>query len=279
MRTTLVALTVFAFVSGGTSYAQIFTGGGNNTGGMGGGSLGGGSSMGGNSFGGNSMGGNSFGGGSLGGSRGSSTGTFGSRTLGGGATRGQRSFGGRQGLGAQASGQVGNISGNERFLRGNRQGQFVGGDAASMQSFIGSLQAGQGRNNMGMGNQIAGGRRNNGRNVNNEQQQGNSRSREERYRPTFRVAFDPPAPAPSRISDTLTARLQKSKRLEFVSPPQVAMSGRTAILTGEVATDHDRSLAEQVVLLEAGVSQVQNNLTVRQTAESAAASAAPATSR
>jgi osmotically-inducible protein OsmY len=280
MRKTLVALTFVAFVSSGTSYAQIFTGGtGGNTGGMGGGSLGGGG-MGGSSFGGNSMGGNSFGGGSVGGSRGSSSGTFGSRTMGGGATRGQRSFGGRSGVGAQASGQVGNISGNERFLRGNRQGQFVGGDAASMQSFIGSLQAGQGRNNMGMGNQLnGGGRRNNGRNVNNEQQQGQSRSREERYRPTLRIGFDPPAPSPSRISDALTTRLQKSTRLEFVSPPQVAMSGRTAILTGEVATDHDRSLAEQVVLLEAGVSQVQNNLTVRQSDSDAAASAAPATSR
>jgi len=277
MRMTLVALTVVAFVSGGTSYAQIFTGGtGGNTGGTGGSGLGG-SSFGGNSVGGNSMGGNSMGGGSLGGSRGSSSGTFGNRTLGGGATRGQRSFGGRSGVGAQASGQVGNISGNERFLRGNRQGQFVGGDAAGMQSFIGSLQAGQGR--MNMGNQIAGGRRNNGRSVNNEQQQGQSRSREERYRPTFRIGFDPPAPAPSRISDSLTARLQKSKRLEFVSPPQVALSGRTAILTGEVATDHDRSLAEKVVLLEAGVSQVQNNLTVRQSADSAAASAVPATSQ
>jgi osmotically-inducible protein OsmY len=193
---------------------------------------------------------------------------------GAGASRGNRSFSGRQGVGAQSSAQIGQISGNERFLRNNRRGQFVGGDASTMQNFIGSLQAGQGRNNMG--NQFfGGGGRNNNRNVNNDQRNGQKASREERYRPTLRIGFDPPAPVPSRISDNLTARLQKSKRLQFVSPVQVAMSGRTAILTGEVATEHDRALAEQVVLLEAGVSQVKNDLTVQQPA---AAASAPATS-
>ena len=39
--------------------------------------------------------------------------------------------------------------------------------------------------------------------------------------------------------------------------------GRTAILRGTVATDEDRRLAEQLVLLEPGVAKVQNEITVR----------------
>ena len=50
--------------------------------------------------------------------------------------------------------------------------------------------------------------------------------------------------------------------LHWESPAQVVMQGRTAILRGVVATEHDRDLAERVVRLEATVDQVQNLIAV-----------------
>ena len=46
------------------------------------------------------------------------------------------------------------------------------------------------------------------------------------------------------------------------------MSGRSAILRGEVATEHDRVLAAELLRLEPGVGQVQNQLTVSSQAPS-----------
>jgi len=81
-------------------------------------------------------------------------------------------------------------------------------------------------------------------------------------RASVQVGFDRPNAATPNLSQTLTARLEKSARLQRLSPVQVSLEQGTAILRGTVATDHDRDLAEQVVRLEPGVTAVRNELKV-----------------
>ena len=231
------------------------------------------------------------------GATGGSGGLFGSRNMGGSFQAGNRTFrggsaaaGGQGGMGqggaAVAGNGAGQLTGSERFIRGNRQpGQFVGGDAQS-QGFVGAAggQAGVGqggRGGMGMGgmgpglggfNQFGGlgglGLPGFGQNAfgaqggrGNRGQRGvGGRNNQIRYRTTMRVGFEPPARPVGVTSAQVAVRLQKSSQLNWVSPVQVQLVDRTAILRGTVATEHERALAEQVVLLEPGVSQVQNEI-------------------
>jgi hypothetical protein len=81
-------------------------------------------------------------------------------------------------------------------------------------------------------------------------------------RNTVSLGFTPPAPAPNAADSRLTGLLRRSPRIQQVTPIEVELRGRTAILRGTVATDHDRDLARLAVLLEPGVAQVRNELAV-----------------
>jgi hypothetical protein len=65
-----------------------------------------------------------------------------------------------------------------------------------------------------------------------------------------------------KFSTSLPQRLTRLPGLHWSSPGQIEIQGRTVILRGSVATEHDRDLAERVARLEAGVEQVQNQLVV-----------------
>lgn len=81
-------------------------------------------------------------------------------------------------------------------------------------------------------------------------------------RNTVSVGFTPPAPAANAAGRRLTGLLRRSSRIQQVTPIEVELRGRTAILRGTVATAHDRDLARLAVLLEPGISQVRNELAV-----------------
>ena len=66
----------------------------------------------------------------------------------------------------------------------------------------------------------------------------------------------------------LTQRLNRSASVQPEGPVEVEVRGRVAILRGLVATDHARDLAAQLVLLEPGVDQVDNQLQVPGESES-----------
>lgn len=211
----------------------------------GGGAGGGGGGFGG---GGGGLGAGGAGGGGAGGGGGGS-GTFGSRSMGASQSPGSRSLSGRTTQNANA----GQVSGNERFLRQNRQGgrNFVGSDTGDLNNFLSGLAGQQaGRSGLGAGR--------------NGQSQGDNAGQESRQRLPVRVvvAFDYSAVAPTQLSTTLGRRLTRSKMLRSLSPVRVEVTGRTAILRGVVATEHDREVAEQVALLEVGISEVQNELKV-----------------
>jgi osmotically-inducible protein OsmY len=234
-------------------FTRSNTGGGTQAyGAFGGRTLGGGISPGGSRFSGNSSGMSGNGLGAMGGT---------------GATGGGGAMGGTGG-GVGATPGAG-VTGNERFLRQNRQGAFVGADNRDASANVFS-QSGQG---MGMGMGGMGGffgqqgafsqfarmnRQQN--NFNNRNQQGSKKPLRVSIRadiPTTNASA-----SPTHVSRQFEARLKKLPALERGEAVQVTMEGRTAILTGTVASERDRELVAGLAMLEPGISSVQNDLRV-----------------
>ena len=227
-----------------------------------------------------------------------SSGSFGGRSMGSSFTPSGSSFGGTgasgmapgfggvSGMGAGGMGgagggvagattrgdtTAGQISGGERFVRGARQpGQFVGSDSRdttnimSQLSAYSALQSGLGRNN------------NDASNANRQSATAGMRnSRVKMPRIQQSVGFDFVPPKAETVDAVLQSRYAMSPRMSRIGSIAVQMEGRTAILTGVVATAHDRALAEQLARLEAGVSGVRNELTIVPTFATPAAVAPP----
>ena len=81
--------------------------------------------------------------------------------------------------------------------------------------------------------------------------------------PELRAGFSYGRPSPARLAARLSQQLSASPRIEKLSPIRVQIQGATAILHGAVASTYDRRVAEQVLRLEPGIVDVQNNLTVQ----------------
>ena len=94
---------------------------------------------------------------------------------------------------------------------------------------------------------------------------------------SMKLGFVPLAASqPAATSLAVAGHLSAMPALHLQVPVQVVMQGRTAILRGVVATEHDRDLAERVVRLEGAVDKVQNQLVVAGAAVLRQASPTPA---
>ena len=175
---------------------------------------------------------------------------FGSRTLRNPLSRAAR----------PGSEEVGTLQGNERFIRGNRRGgDFVGTDSQDRNDFVGSQQAptsGQVRS------AVSDLRERPGATANRSQRPYAGRSRG-MYAPQMRVGFKFTPRSPVAIHSALARRLNASAAIRPTSPIGVSLEGRTATLQGEVASERDRILAQQLALFEPGISAVRNELTVK----------------
>lgn len=171
--------------------------------------------------------------------------------------------GGNSGLLGQA-GQLGQNS----YARG-RAGQFVGADRNDAGAANPFSQAGA----MGMGgaNQFASAamfsqlqqRMRQQQQTLNQGQRGGQNGRSQlripmRLPPAERGVSGMGAVATAQLS----RRLTKLPALTTRGPIEVLTQGQTVILRGQVATDSDRVLAEEIALLEPGVSVVRNELSV-----------------
>ena len=226
-----------------------------------------------------------------------SSGLFGSRSLGGGVRSGQGGNPAMTGTPGsrvqQAQANAGQVSGQERFLRQNRQpGQFVGADARDSQNFFSQLSGG-GVSNSGLGaggsNRSPSGGASRGYSSFGSQfgsqygspygqqygssygsrygQQYSSRGsttgrKRVEYRTKLTVGFDTPADPDTRASEALAKRfahLASQGRLPEIS---VEMVGETLVLRGQVASSQQRELALQLARLEPFVGLVQSELVV-----------------
>jgi osmotically-inducible protein OsmY len=194
---------------------------------------------------------------------------FGSRSVGSGSSRFTSAGLSQSASSGSRSGTTGRSSSQQSFgaqaPASTRQvGNFVGADRQDVEALFGATNA-AGRNG-GTGNTGRTTRSSNGRGTNqanrgnNGAGQGGGAATE--LRTSLRVGFESPHPAPSRVATILTDRLARSTRIRVVGPVTVDVQQDTTILRGEVATPHDRILAEQLALLEPGVRRVKNELVV-----------------
>jgi hypothetical protein len=218
--------------------------------------------------------GSSFG--SFGSSMGSGIGGMGMGSSGiGGMSSGIGGFGSQTGIGSAGSG----VGGQSSFVGVNQQ-QLTG------RGFIGATQAnntgmGQGTTGLGGGMQGLGtsgmqglgssmpglGNGSSSMYPNGSQQYPNGQDYTRgngatTIRTTLTVGFDNRSVAAPRFNSAVATRLAGLPAIHWRSQNQVEMRGRTAILRGVVATEHDRDLAERVARLEAAVDQVDNQLVV-----------------
>ncbi len=164
------------------------------------------------------------------------------------------------GAGLDNQAQVGSISGNERFVRGNRQpGQFVGADTGDTTNIFSAATQGALQNQVRnlVKNQSNYNTNNGNRNSNNQ-----GTKKQPRVHLSLAQEFAAEAAAHRVANEVVATRLSSLPGLKFTAPLEVVVENRVATLRGSVATDHDRELAAQLVLLEPGVSEVVNELAV-----------------
>lgn len=114
---------------------------------------------------------------------------------------------------------------------------------------------------MGMGGMGMGGM--NSRGMNSQfGQQNNSRNQKSTIRATVKVRFPHTKMSPARVSQTVQARFNRLPLPEKFNGVDLSFENGVATLTGNVATAEDKRMAEKLILLEPGVSSVQNRLEV-----------------
>ena len=164
---------------------------------------------------------------------------------------------------APSTSSVGTVTEDRRFVRGNRSANdFVGTDSTEARAFVGSTQA------TNDGNVTTA--------VESLREQPNVRvnrpatiSRRGIYRPRLQIAFSvQPAEQPESLPqdhqapfETLSGSVRELSRehsFRITHDPRE----RSATLTGTVPTEHDRQIAELLVLFEPGVETVENDLRV-----------------
>jgi hypothetical protein len=179
---------------------------------------------------------------------------------------------GMGGLTGSVGASVGELTGIERFLRGNRsRSDFVGSDLLDRPGFIGSVQG----NTRGIIRSAI----TNLRPLVNEQinrMPPEPLTRQARpYAPRYQVNFDYPLPATADVEASLSRQMLRIPGMERLGPIEVSVAGQTAILRGAVASEHQRDVAEQLVLLEPGIREVQNELYIAAPAAASSAAEVP----
>jgi len=175
---------------------------------------------------------------------------FGKRTLGGSSLSRRASPG--------APEDAGTLTGNERFIRGNRSRRaFVGSDTQDVKSFVGSEQA----TTTGNVTSTTTGLKpppDRSATINKPLP---PRSPTSLYYPRLEIRFDSPHPPRSRPA-AIARRLEESDSFRQLGAIEVSVSGPTATLRGEVVSESDRQLAALLATFEPGIDRVQNDLTV-----------------
>ena len=170
------------------------------------------------------------------------------------------------------SGQMdiaGQISGDERFLRDNRDpGQLVGGSTQGVGTLRGQTDPDSRAARAMFGNQGGFNPMNQFGGRFNEAAMFNAMPRQrQQLRIPLRLGPGGISPSPSPAVATgpnlrVQNHLARIPQLKNPGAVAVEMEGRIAVLRGEVPTQHERDLVARLVLLEPGIADVRNELTV-----------------
>lgn len=211
----------------------------------------------------NANGGASFVGGLSGGGLGGMTGG-----LGGGLNSGIGGLGGgRNTMGGGLTGGLGGMSGGLGMGTGGLGGiggtSRLGGGGLGTGGLTGGLTgAGLGSNGMGIASMNAGGMGAGGFGGQTGFGAAGNANRSINFQTQMRVRFRHPERTSTISSSDLQQRLNHSSRIPASSNVQVQSQGQTVTLTGYVPNDEARVLAVQLALLEPGVTDVVDQMTV-----------------
>jgi hypothetical protein len=191
-----------------------------------------------------------------------------SRTGGGTSEIANQANLGLQGLAAPNQTGGGRIS-DSALINQPQQNSFVGrgGANGAQQGFVGVDQAATGQQG-GLGGAnpfgaLFGGQGQGGQLFNFIMpQQGQQQQNARIFRMQLDVGFEPPKLAASTVNDRVQKSLNRSLPAGIRPGVEIEIVDRTAVLRGVVPTAHDRAVAEQLALLEPGISRVTNELTV-----------------
>jgi osmotically-inducible protein OsmY len=147
---------------------------------------------------------------------------------------------------------------SDQMLRSARgKNNIVGADSTDARNFLGIAKAGQGNTTM---QPI---RRNTKAQANKNQANNNdNRAGSKNVRPTLDLGFEYEGQKFDSLSQDMSARLAKAPGLKIQGRADVAVENGVATLRGTAASEHDRDLAGQMLLLEPGIHRVDNQLTV-----------------
>jgi hypothetical protein len=90
----------------------------------------------------------------------------------------------------------------------------------------------------------------------------NGQNNENKVRAVVRVGFPYQGPAPTATAQRVNSRFSRMPLPESLQGVTIEMDGRTAVMTGQVATPEDAKLVERLLSLEPGVNGVRNELVV-----------------
>ncbi len=170
---------------------------------------------------------------------------FGERTLGRGLSRRQ----------PNSMNAVGTVDPSRRFVRGQRSaGEVVGVNSAATQSFVGKEQASPGGV---VASSVTGLREQRSRSVNQPRRV----SKNGRYPERLRIGFK--TPTPQKGTEMAVSPKLMSIMAQRGIQIEVSAATHSAILRGVVPSEHDREIAELLVLFEPGIEKVENELTIR----------------
>lgn len=189
---------------------------------------------------------------------GGSSGAFGNRSVGTGTISGGNRTFSNSGAGLSQQAQVGQVNGNERFVRGARQqGQFVGADNRDTTNLFSALA---GQNSQTRPAPRIQQQPNPNQQLNNANR--TTGANRQKLIVPLSLGFEVSRVSSTASGDIIAKRLAKLPGLALTSPLEVSLNSDEATLRGTVATERDRELAERLVLLEPGVSRVRNELQV-----------------
>ena len=164
---------------------------------------------------------------------------------------------GRNTNGATTLSAAGQVEPNRRFVRGQRSAaNFVGSDRNEAQAFVGSVQT---VNDGNVTSTVAGLREQPTARVNRRRVRRTGGLYAERLAPSFSVpAPDPATPDPITSFSPALMEISQQERIELSR----SADGKMVTLKGTVSNDHERRIAELLVMFEPSAKSVKNDLQV-----------------
>lgn len=155
----------------------------------------------------------------------------------------------------------GTLQGNERFLRGNRNpSDFIGMGSADAGGFVGQVNAANPANANIVLLQPSPPRPNRSPQVNRPIR---TRRPNTLHEPVLIPGFESDPESTAQRAGQATTRLQSLFSDRFENRIEVSVEGRTATLRGVASGEEDSRLAEWIVRMEPGISEVRNLIEVR----------------